>query len=200
MKNLAIVFVLGLLFSQPAFSGEFYAAGQVGGTLWACTSNDCELEADSDMMPAYGGALGYRFNLLEPIHLRTELEISTQANDIHGVNGQSCESDDCSADHLSDNVIRATSGMVNVWPGVEIIPDLLSAYAGGGLGVTYLTALGDEQVTGAVQGGAGVEINLTKRIILDAGYRGFQAFPVELDGQDTDYVTHGPMLRLSVSF
>jgi opacity protein-like surface antigen len=108
---------------------------------------------------------------------RIELEAAHRANRIHGRNGPGCNSGDCSADDLADNVLNATSMMLNAWP--ELRWGDTSLYAGGGVGGAYVTGLDDENLTPVAQIGAGITWRFSDAFDADLGYRYFTTTPLE---------------------
>lgn len=202
---------------------EPYIGLQAGTQIWQRCSNSDELEGSCGLWPPHGwnvgGAVGWRFEpeietqgsralarteagarSLLPDSVRAELELSHAANNIHGRNGPGCNRDDCSADDLDGNTLGVTSAMVQAWPGWSLT-DRVEIYGGGGFGGGRFTAFGDSAWAPLVRGGIGVTVDLSPRWELDLGYRATKSLTnPTLDKQKADYLTHGPMVRVTWSF
>lgn len=178
---------------------EPYIGLQGGTQQWLACGNSDELEARCGLLPPdgwnVGGVIGQRYDWG-----RLELELAHAANNIHGRNGPGCDRDDCSADDLDGNTLGVTSAMIQVWPGWSLT-DRVEVYGGGGLGGGRFTAFGDSAWAPLVRGGIGVTVDLSPRWELDLGYRATKNIgDLTLDDQEADYLTHGPMARVTWSF
>jgi opacity protein-like surface antigen len=192
----AIALAASLALSGCA-TGPSYVAVEGGAQFWLDTSNQNELEGGHGPGPMFGAAVGAR-GQLHGIESRLELEATHHENEIHGRNGPGCNDSHCSADDLPDNVLQATSVMVNAWPDLLSWRDL-SFYAGGGAGGAYVTGLRDEAFTPVAQVGAGVTWRFGA-LEADVGYRYWSTAPFELDRQDGRYHADGPVARLTWRF
>src|SRR5690606_1958597 len=186
-----------LALAVPAHAAEPYVAAQVGSVVSTATSNDDELEHGSEREWSFGLAAGARFAISSRVRARVELEASTRKHELHGRNGPGC-SRKCSADHLSNNTMRATSLMLNVAPELALTKRF-AVYGLAGVGGAYVTALHDHAWTPAGQLGAGVSVRFAP-IEVDIGYRYWTTAHVTLDGQRGRYATHGPVVGVAWSF
>ncbi len=191
-----------LLLATPAAAIEPYVALQFGAPVWTCQTNDCELEAGAENYPAFGVAVGVRLP-----YVRFEVEAQSLRFEVHGLNGSRC--DDAirhTPRHLAapcqvDTPLRVGALMVNAWPELTLLPDRLRVYAGGGVGMLYLSAIDHAAITPGAQAGAGLDVRVWRRLHIDFGYKAMFALETrQLDGNTVDFTSHGPTLRLTWGF
>ena len=98
--------------------------------------------------------------------------------------------------------LRVYTAMVNLWPSVNVWKDVVSIYAGGGVGVVVAEGLGQVDYAPAAQAGGGVAMRATDHITLDLGYKAIFALSnMELsDYTVNDYTSHGPSIGIRYSF
>ena len=185
-----LAFLLWAAYAAPAGAAPYVAAGG-GFAYWPSTGNEAELEAGSEAGPVASLAVG----VARP-HWRAEVELTHARHNIHGVNGNGCAQTSCSADHLDGNILQATALTAAFYPELALGP--IRAYAGGGLGLVHLTAFSDDALAPAIRAGAGLVVPLTGALSLDLSYRALAALTEpELDGQRTEFLSHGPLLRFA---
>lgn len=197
--------VIGVL-AWPAIKShaEPYIALQGGGAqIWQACSNSNELEGRCGLPLTgwtAGGAIGVSRDLSPNWRLRSEIEASHRAHDIHGYNGPNCPRDDCSADDLDDNTLGVTAGMVNAMPGYRLT-DRVELYGGVGLGAGYFTGLDDSSWAPLVQGRAGVSIGLIDNLSIDLSGNVMQSIvSPSIAGNSVEYTAYGPVLRVTYQF
>ena len=179
--------LLALSLGLAGCGGTPYVAAGGGAQIWPDRSNHDRLEADA--------APGVSASLAGGLQLswgRAELELAHRINGIHGRNPDGFELS-------AEDDLHASSATLNVWPEVRLT-NWASLYVGGSAGPALIQALGDQAVTVSLQGGAGVVLRPAERIFLDLGYRYFWTKPVDVDGLRSEFDTHGPQLRLGVTF
>lgn len=193
--------------------GSYVGAG-VGRSTWDATSNEDQLEADSQT--GFGGAVEVgRFWS----HGRVGAELSGRQNDVHGVNGHAVRADDgsciyrtkgngrCAADADGNKLDVFTLHAIGTYEPLE--RHGFRPYVLGGAGVSLLWARpvdvadGDVRVSGvgvgpSAQVGAGISYLLGSRVELDLGYRALWVAPTKVDGLSTHYLSHGAMLSVRV--
>ena len=184
-----LAFLAWTAYTTPASAAPYVAAGG-GFAYWPSTSNEAELEAGSEAGPVASLAVGVARQ-----HWRAEVELTHARHNIHGANGHGCAQTSCSADHLDGNILQATALTANFYPQLALGP--VRAYAGGGLGLVHLQAFSDSATAPVVRAGGGFVLPLTGALSLDLSYRVLAALTEpELDGQRTEFLSHGPLARV----
>jgi opacity protein-like surface antigen len=170
---------------------RYYDAGGTFGGSGATDSVDGRLHTKS--AAEFKGVLGYDFGTI-----RTDVEIAYQRNKVSAlsidkVNGASvtldagdvadvCDYLEVSGCTLSGNTIsisqggrvRQLSALASVWLDLPI-GDVITPYAGGGVGVAGFEIDGEGKARFAWQLGAGVAVRLSDHIALTVDYRHRQA-------------------------
>ena len=145
------------------------------------TSTELDTEYDRDF--GYGASFGYKFS--NP--LRLELEYHVGENDIKG----------------SNSSLEVESLMGNLWYDFRA-GERLRPYVGGGLGMATMDLDGVEDDVMIGQLGAGVNYNLTPRLVLDAGYRYAVSEDPTFDAGsstlETEYESQSLLLGLRYNF
>ena len=202
--------LLGTLIGTEAKAVDGYVGLQAGGYVWPAYSNRNQVEADT--LPGVAASLlggvrvrgadmdllGSRLSSVLSGHLgiRSELEVSQRFSAIHGVN-------DVDGQRTADGqTLYATSLMANTWP-EWAWDDRWSTYAGAGVGVTWVRALGSDASVFSVQTGAGVLVDFTVSkmlLTLDVGWRSLWQSSVQLTAGRTDFDAHGGAIGLHLRF
>ncbi len=141
---------------------------------WRDTSNGDEVETGTE--PGAGGALaaGWTFGALD-----AELEAGARWHPLHGRNrGDSHRT----ADGRELILSTLTAGL---YPRLHLA-DGLALRAGGGAGVGWLRALGDDAAAPCASAGAGVL--LAEHV--EIGWRWTWCAPARVDGYEADYEAH----------
>lgn len=208
----SIVCASGTLGADIAQAVEPYVGVQGGVHFWPAYSNRDQVEADTGpgfSWSATGGIVmqaeswgpappGHPVltTLSERLGVRVEAEVGQRFSDIHGIN---------------DNMGQRTGdgkglSMVHVhlsaWPSWKIASGW-TYYAGGGVGASWLRALGSDAVVHSFQVGTGLLIDLpigrfTPR--LDLGWRSVFVDSVELRDRLTDFDAHGGIIGFQFPF
>ncbi len=200
-----LVAMAGIGAAWPVAAVEPYVGIQLGGYVWPAYSNRNQVEADT--LPGVAGSVlgGVQLemnelwpsaptNIGERIGGRVELEISQRISAIHGVN------DEAGQRTADGETLYATSALVNLWPSWAWTPRL-RLYVGGGLGVSWIRALGSDAPAFSVQTGAGVYVDFPFErftLGLDVGWRSLWSASVQLDAGRTDFDAHGGAIALHI--
>lgn len=192
-----------------AHAVDGYAGLQAGTHFWPAYSNRDQVEADttpgaswavvlgldlgSEDLPAQSGL---RSALSPSLRLRLEVEVGQRFSDLHGVN------DDMGQRTADGKTVQATSALFNLWPSWTFAEGW-SAYLGGGIGNAWVRTLGSDKSRLALQGGAGVLIELPTEAVpirIDVGWRSYFASSAEYRDRLVDYNTHGPVVGVHFGF
>ena len=204
-----IAFAACLLMASSAHAIDGYVGLQGGTHFWPAYSNRDQVEADTTPGVSWGAVLGLdlggeslpegsglRSGLSSRLRLRVEIEVGQRWSDLHGVN------DDLGQRTADGKTVQATSALFNLWPSWTFAEGW-SAYLGGGVGNAWVRTLGSDKSRLALQGGAGVLIELPIDAIparIDIGWRSFFASSAEYRDRLVDFNTHGPVVGIQIGF
>ncbi len=200
-----MVLCLFLLAGSPAHAekGSFYVGVHGGFNYMEDMDENLNGEVEMEIGSVYGVALGYTLKNVEGANLRLELEGVFRKND----DKEWSESSGLEGD------VTSTAVMVNA--GVEFVnktrytPVLLIGIGGAHVEfdhkVNGFSVENDSDTVFAYQVGAGCAVNLTEKLVVELGYRFFEAYePERTDFADvtnvTNYQTHNLMLGMRYSF
>lgn len=197
-----------LVCAGPTRAVEPYAALEVGAYTWPAFSNRNQIEADT--LPGLSVSLagGVEFlardflseantrpgSFLDRLGGRIELAASQRISAIHGVN------DDAGQRTADGKTLYATTGLVNGWASWAL-SDRVRIYGGGGLGMSWIKALGSDATVFSSQSGAGVRFRWpigSASLDLDLGWRSLWSSSVQLDRGRIDFDAHGGVIGLSI--
>jgi len=148
----------------------------------------------------------------EKFILRTEFESTYRRHEIHGLNGPNCSAGipEKKVDRTSlgtakcqaDKDLRIYTSMVNSWGSVRVFSEIISVYAGGGVGTIVADGLGHTDAALAVQAGVGIEAVIVENITLDLNYKAVKALTdMSLDRYELhDYSSYGPNVAVRFNF
>lgn len=194
-----IITAVATIATAPAW-GQTYVSVHGGASVWDCTSNSCEIEANR---PG-----GYRVQVALGRHVTdrwaVEVEASWQRHDIHGINpgdGRTLSGD--------GNELHAGSLMGNALLSLPEI-SVIEPYVMAGAGITRRSIdgggkrpLDGDAWTVSGQIGAGARYALTDALSLDARYVYWRALGTDIDapaglgnGLDLDHWSHSVMIGL----
>ena len=167
-----------------------YAELEGGISTWDDTSNDDEVESDSDDHLYFGGSVGreYGWSLGK---LRLGGALVTHIEETHGANDPPFKSE-------RNETGTVTSLMLNVQPVFRIYGPIfvsLRARAGPALASFF----GDEDVTYGLEGAGMLGFEYSGWAVY-GGYRYFDAGSTDHDGFEANYESHGPFLGLSLKW
>ena len=196
--------------AQAQHSGPYVGAFLGGNTLMTAKSSDALGDFSLTFTPALQGSavVGWDFEPGNPVgEGRVELEYTRHSNPLDQVKFVQGNFD-------GGGSVTADSLMVNFY-GIVHDSSRWSPYAGVGIGAARIKASG-LKVTGqplsngsvdvfAYQIGGGIDVELTKRLNLDIGYRYFSSVKpkfTESNGNkfEMEYISHSTVLGLRLGF
>lgn len=199
-----------LLATSAARAVEPYASIELGFYFWPAYSNRNQVEADTSPGGSGSLALGVQLGeedwaalgpgvprlIRERLGARIEVAGAQRISPIHGVN-------DKDGQRTADGqTLYATSALANFWPSWAW-GDRWRTYAGGGLGASWIRALGSDAAVFSVQTGAGVQIDVPAgdwTFGFDIGWRSLWNASVQLNAGRTDFDAHGAIIGISVRY
>jgi opacity protein-like surface antigen len=193
-----LAYVVGLGLAADAKAGDFYLTGNLAistGTGESSGSTDFFTlsGSDSDSAPAYGGAVGFGFDLAEAIPKTWDVPMMPGLGvrfEFEGMTGREYELLTNGGDGFITEV-TAWTFMPNLWIDVPLHPPIawifgripvlepLMLYGGAGLGLSATDLKATDNVSQGKneeylfgwQAGTGLAYELTHRVTLMAGYR-----------------------------
>ena len=183
---------------EPAFAEDTvsgYLSLQGGAPKCHANSNSDEIERGSERGWSVGldGVCGC---LCTTGSARIDLDLANSRNNLHGLNGNGMRQ---SADHMDDNVLNVTSGMVTDAPEVEVYGPI-SAFGVAGAGVARLAAFGDADWAFAYKFGAGLVGEISEPWSLRASYQWLRTASADINDYEAKGDLAGPVVALTYTF
>jgi len=171
-----------------------YVQGWAGASFWRDCSNSDEVEASCEAEPTGGVAAGYQW-----YWVAVEAEVSGRRATTHNVKDTSGLPPEAGGIGRGDEQGYVLTGMVNVWPVIQLAANW-QLYGGGGVGLGYARLAGESDTALAWQVGGGIQYALTEALSVDMGYRYLVVEDTEHQGLTAEYDSHNVQIGLRYEF
>ena len=157
-------------------------------SFWPDTSNQDDVEASSGPGPCWGITYGKATTFG-----RMEFSIEQRKNELHNLNGKNYKI------IVDGEELYVTSFIFSIVPEIKL-SDRINAFAGFGVGVTYMDVLGNSEFLPSGKLKAGLDFSISPHSSIEIGYQYLYTMPVTVNDLELAYDSHGPFVAFVFRF